>query len=667
MKKIIFIVSWLLVSNSLFGQFCEDFNKFTNTNVTIRRSCNSGLGALDNWGYDNMDSLGYSNSSSIGGTSDYYLRVDDGGCRYGSSYVHNNIDYRGNWIEMIPGEEGCFCFDIRLFSHTDGTPNGNTLILMDGDSYYTSTVTAMFVLNTPIDISRGWVTVCAPIELSDSSGNLPSNAEGKWTINTNSATDWDNLITNVRTVGFNIDIGKGNEVFGYDNICIDKGCNIVKGETDYCCDSDVNEIENGNFERRNNGFSSSYSVGTNSLYGVIPGQYYVGTNSEGLAISSLWNVNDHSACNIGSINDKVLFINGKTTQPTGTESVVYEQNLILGTANADMRYRFCANFKNMPQATFDIIPEIDIRVNGVSQTGGYVKLNNTIVSDPCSWELIDFDFPASGTVNIEIFLKEDDFGDGNDFAIDDISIQELQEPNYNITVQHQGNPQQITGSVFTIDSSDDELECESKDYCWYVVEVTNYSGSSLTYDINTFASGNDSGSSSFISGYMGCGTPWNLTTTYPCYPFDQDTLYLIGLYTPPNPDCCLDEGWTYQLTYNNKSSVGALSEDQKNEIRSMLECDNRDDESDEELSDIEPSSRLVVFPNPASNMLYIMNNKNKVKSYTINNMVGKTIKTKSLNNEVLESLDISILETGVYVLSIINEDGSVDKSKFIKK
>lgn len=465
--------------------------------------------------------------------------------------------------------------------------------------------------------------------------------------------------------------GGGKRYIGLDNFCltIDED---EQGETDYCCDSDVNEIVNGNFESGNSGFTSAYIVGANSSYGTVPGEYYVGTNADGLSISPLWDVNDHSHCTIGSINDEVLFVNGKTTQASGTESAVYEQNITLGSSTNQEKkgYKFCANFKNMPQATFDIIPQIDIRVNGVSQTG-YVTLNNTTVTDPCSWENISFTFTAVGSVNVQIFLKEDGLGDGNDFAMDDISIQELQDPAYSITVQHQGSPQQITGSINTINASDDRLLCENSepnqaDYYWYVIEVTNYSGGSLTYDINTLGWGNTA--SSYVTTPFGTGTgaPWNLTTQFPGYPFDNNKLYLIGLYTPKNPDCCLDEGWTYQLTYNFRDSNdgGILSDEQKEELKALFGVIPEDGTS----SEIERSERVNIYPNPASNFIRFDAGNRSVSGYEIVSIMGKKEISKKVNkNEIIGNIAIDKLSTGVYILNVLLEDGSIASTKFIKK
>lgn len=460
------------------------------------------------------------------------------------------------------------------------------------------------------------------------------------------------------------------EVPGLDNdVCF---CEEDQGETDYCCDTEAdNLVDNGNFEQGNAGFTSAYSLGTNGLYGTAPQQYYVGTNVDGLAISPLWNVNDHSFCTIGSINDEFLMVNGKTTQSSGSESVIWEQTIVLSNQNEQKHYKFCANLKNMPQATFDILPKVEFRVTGgATYNSGFITVN-TNPADPCEWQLEGFDFMASGTLNIQIVLKEDEFGDGNDLAIDDISLQELLDPDYSITVQHQGDPQVITGSLYAIDSTDDQLDCENAtgqaDYYWYVIEVTGYSP--LTYNINTLGWGNTTGSYVTTPFGSGVGPAWNLTTTYPGYPFAQDTLYLTGLYTPANPDCCLTENWTYQLTFNHKSSEDELlSDEQKEELKELFGVipDDSSTISNERRTSVE--QQITIYPNPASTRISIDLKDKNIKSYQITDSFGSLLIANDIERkDVPLSVSVAHLRIGVYVLTLIDENGIKTSTKFIKK
>src|SRR5690606_2927402 len=243
-----------------------------------------------------------------------------------------------------------------------------------------------------------------------------------------------------------------------------------------------------------------------------------------------------------------LVVNGKTQQ--SGNSVIWEQTI--SGLDPKGSYIFCANFKNMPQCTFDILPQVDIEVS-VAGSSGFTTINTT--SNPCYCYLNSYIFtPSSSTVTLRIILDENGNGDGNDIAIDDISVTKLIDPELDITVQHQGNPQQITASINTIDTSDDKLHGNECDYYWFVAEVDSYNPLVINY--STFESGNASGNTINSS-------PWDLTTTFPGYVFNNNTMYIIGLYTPACD--CYDEGFTYQLTYKNRGGEG-MTEAQKEHI-----------------------------------------------------------------------------------------------------
>jgi hypothetical protein len=77
-------------------------------------------------------------------------------------------------------------------------------------------------------------------------------------------------------------------------------------------------------------------------------------------------------------------------------------------------------------------------------------------------------------------------------------------------------------------------------------------------------------------------------------------------------------------------------------------------------------TELKVFPNPAQNQLYIMYNIHKNGRLIIMDINGKTVLQKNINfkNNQLE-LDVSMLVSGMYILSIANDKES-RVQKFIK-
>lgn len=74
---------------------------------------------------------------------------------------------------------------------------------------------------------------------------------------------------------------------------------------------------------------------------------------------------------------------------------------------------------------------------------------------------------------------------------------------------------------------------------------------------------------------------------------------------------------------------------------------------------------ITVFPNPATNLLNVVSKSQQIVSVEIIDLNGRIIKTKKINgNNIL--IEIGSIESGVYILKVNNETGSISK-KFIKK
>ena len=657
-------------SGSLLAQnpFCEDFNANPITPVSGPGCTGTAVnGVLNNWGTINAN-VGYNDANSIGGPGDVYLDIDDQGCGNGGSFIYNPVDYAGNWLALTQ-DEGCFCFDIRTFYIQTGTLTPNTLRISDGNDPLSSTTTATFVMNGSYDVSRGWVRICAPIEPSDGT-NLPSNADGQWVINSGGAAAWDALILNVQSISFYVDVGAGDEKFGIDNICLSQDCDSTYNEDPeptnegaYCCDESDNLVANGNFEFGDTGFNSQYTSNAANL----PSQYNV-TNDASIFGAT---VTDHSFCEDPVAypnNDQYLLVNGLTNQPAGSSSIIWSQTLT--GLDSEKEYRFCANFKNMPQCTFDVLPEITLTTNtGVNQTFTI----STDPTDPCDWQNIDFCFSGNQQVRINIELSEDSLGDGNDLAIDDISVQELIDPNLSISVLHQGNPQQVTGSINTISPSDDQLPydpaiCQEPWY-WFVFTVDTFSGGTITIDFSSsYGWGNDTLGSSLFNP-AGVGPNWDLTTQFPGFPFAQNELYLVGMYTPNCCADCVDEGFTYQLILNNlgPQPVGLDPQD-KQQILAILGTYQgtigATFPTNENGSG--PTSLVNLYPNPAKSTVTIsmvQDTFNQVKLTNVNGAILSHLDLSQNTNQ--ETIDISALASGVYFVSIVTDSQQTITKKLV--
>jgi hypothetical protein len=134
--------------------------------------------------------------------------------------------------------------------------------------------------------------------------------------------DWNILLSNIDGIRFYLDLTSSpTEEYGYDNICI-QDCDIKGGEPNdegaFCCEGD-NLVENGNFENGANGFGIDYTEDA-SLYS---GAYTVSDDARIFGAT----ITDHSACvnpdQYGS-NTDFLLVNGRTTQPSGTTSVIWQ-------------------------------------------------------------------------------------------------------------------------------------------------------------------------------------------------------------------------------------------------------------------------------------------------------------------------------------------------------
>jgi len=310
----------------------------------------------------------------------------------------------------------------------------------------------------------------------------------------------------------------------------------------FCCDNTGNMVSNGNFEFGNAYFSSEYSYD----YDTLPGQYVV-TNS---ASQFEAEVNDHSTCESGTVyptNYRFLLVNGLVSMSAGSTAVIWEQTI--GGLNSGSEYRFCGNFKNLPQCTYDVLPMVTVQLStGISHTV-------TIDTDPdnaCDWQKISFCFRAATKVTFQILLKEDSLGDGNDLAIDDISVQELIDPMLSTTVQHQWGTQLVLASINTINSNDDSLPYNPEicPWFWFVFPLSsngNGFDSSLPWGV-----GNLDGSIKY-NPYVPNGPSWGLTTTFPGFTFVWGKMYVVGMMIRQCCEGCIVNGWTAHVVNINNS------------------------------------------------------------------------------------------------------------------
>ena len=75
----------------------------------------------------------------------------------------------------------------------------------------------------------------------------------------------------------------------------------------------------------------------------------------------------------------------------------------------------------------------------------------------------------------------------------------------------------------------------------------------------------------------------------------------------------------------------------------------------------------MVYPNPATNQLNLVFDKNTIGKIIINDALGKEVYSYLVNNPNIElQIDISNFTNGIYYLSYRNKDVSIHR-KFVKQ
>ena len=76
-------------------------------------------------------------------------------------------------------------------------------------------------------------------------------------------------------------------------------------------------------------------------------------------------------------------------------------------------------------------------------------------------------------------------------------------------------------------------------------------------------------------------------------------------------------------------------------------------------------ANLSIYPNPVSDKLNI-NYKENISNLTVYDLSGRSVKSLTTNNSN-NSIDVSDLKSGTYLLRIETENKNVSTVKFIKK
>jgi hypothetical protein len=220
-----------------------------------------------------------------------------------------------------------------------------------------------------------------------------------------------------------------------------------------CCPG-FNAIVNGNFEAGDKGFASAYAHTADARR---PGEVAVLDAAAATAVASTWNVNDSPPCNHG----RFLVANGATGKMIPSR-MIWSETVPVEPGSS---YRFCASFRRLPQCAFDVSPEFELRFSSPSDapTPG--------VPDPCGWqqESRTIRIPEGVTsLTSAIWLSEAGRGDGNDLAVDDISLQETRPAAAKYLEVSIGGSEVVAG-LFHVTAM--PLQGQPYDFAWAVCEA----------------------------------------------------------------------------------------------------------------------------------------------------------------------------------------------------
>ncbi|MEM6272869.1 MAG: T9SS type A sorting domain-containing protein [Bacteroidota bacterium] len=225
-------------------------------------------------------------------------------------------------------------------------------------------------------------------------------------------------------------------------------CNAA---AEYCCGGGKNLQTNSDFELGDTGFNSGYTVEGDPVNDLLqPGEYAIVNGATAAQISPNWNVVNSVTCDD---QDDFLVVNGRTN--LSGQKTVWRNTY---TLDEDKSFIFCARVKNLPTCAFDVLPKIDIMAGSTVLASYTVDVDP---SDPCAWELINVGFSTAGNTGpvaytFKIRLAENEMGDGNDLAIDNISMREegfpsTPSPTFTTTPNDEGTYSTVNASAAALD------------------------------------------------------------------------------------------------------------------------------------------------------------------------------------------------------------------------
>lgn len=458
------------------------------------------------------------------------------------------------------------------------------------------------------------------------------------------ATPWQfNLATPLDELRFSVSKPGGSAGIAFDNF---SSCSIPQ---EICCPG-KNLIENGDFNQGNFGFWSAYNYEPNiALHSVLQNEYTITNFSGAGEIADCWRVADAATCDD---DGRFMVINGNTCDPVSNivwaTEVGVEENTV---------YQFCAFLKNLPNCCFDWLPHVTILISGQ----GAISQTISTGPDPCDWQLIahTFNSGSNSSLNISIILDGAPGWDGNDLAIDEISLKEIpQVPNSQVMFSPNVTPDPTDPLTFFNVNATPLFPLDSG--CTFSWEVCQW----------------DPGAGSCIAGTEVINPPaWQtIPTNFPGYVgssilagsnpgrFDYNRSYRI-VYSVVCP--CETENssaWIYDPNPMRTMETSYFMEtqmDSEGNLRYVRSDREMGDVSSGQNKMIEDGAELIgleIVPNPASNQATILYNLNSGKAVSMQlvNAEGQVVFDVPVNDQAKgqhqQKLELSDLASGIYLV-----------------
>jgi hypothetical protein len=432
-----------------------------------------------------------------------------------------------------------------------------------------------------------------------------------------------------------------------------------------CCPG-RNLIKNPGFELGNQQFSTAYTyqplIAANS---VSTGRYNVMTSAQGLTVSPTWNVNCPS-------NGRHLYVNGATGLLT--TKIVWQQII---TVNSGKFYKFCVDMKNLPQCGFDVKPKVTVKFS----VPGF-DINNQVINVPagaCNWQSVNqvVSIPAGTTsLTITIILDETGIGDGNDLALDNLTLVEIPQVAQS-EVLFNVNFVNVTATTFGLSATPVAWPLgRGCGYYWEVQEVTGanndivpgtavynpsqwwglYPNTFTGYNGTNVLVGNNAGVFNINKKYRIVYGRWCTCEAWNSYAVIVDPLNRLALrddkYVIPPAQIAAIVSNLGNVARTAQATVPTV-EKRANTVPATTMA----------------NKRMQVYPNPANHELVVLlsqgNTAGQLVMYDARGAVVSRIPVGDKKDRQL--VDISQLKGGTYIVQFITANGTIaGREKFVK-